>query len=146
MRRKCLSELLWQIENNKTTVLCSVSRGYQADRVPWLQCDCWPISAEFEPCNEPGGNKGSLITTPKPSCRPPQPAPQIPHWQPSHSWVLQSLLCSLQSLSKWTEHMGMKFLGFFFVRIFVFMKVWMKSSGYWVSCRQKATQRGSDTE
>lgn len=77
--------ILLQIENNKTPVFSSLSRGYRADGVPGCHVTGWPISAEFAPCNEPGGNKGSLITTPKPSCRP-QPAPQMSHWQPSHSW------------------------------------------------------------
>lgn len=55
-------------------------------------------------CNEPGGNKGSLITTPKPSCRP-EPAPRISCWQPSHSWghrgeILQPTLPG--TISEWT--------------------------------------------
>lgn len=99
--------ILLQIENNKTLLLSSLSRGYQADRVPGCHVTCWPISAEFERCNEPRGNKGSLITTPKPSCRP-QPAPRISHWQPSHSWghrrkILQPTQPSLFStICEWT--------------------------------------------
>ena len=96
--------ILSQIENNKTPFLSSVSWGYQADRVPGCHVTHRPISAEFERCNEPGGNKGSLITTPKPSCRP-QPAPRISCWQPSHSWgrrgeILQPTL--LGTISEWT--------------------------------------------
>lgn len=67
-------KVLLQIESNKTTFLCSLSWGYPADRVPGCRVTCWPISAEFERSKEPWGNKGSLITTPKPSCHP-QPAP-----------------------------------------------------------------------
>lgn len=99
--------ILLQIETNKTPLLSSLSRGYQADRVPGCHVTHWPISAEFERCNEPGGNKGSLITTPKPSCRP-QPAPQMSYWQPSHSWghrrkILQLTQPSLFSkVFEWT--------------------------------------------
>lgn len=77
--------IVLQIENNKTSLLWPVSRGYQADSVPGCHVTRWPISTEVVCSNEPWGNKGSLITTPKPSCRP-QPAPQMSHWQPSHSW------------------------------------------------------------
>lgn len=77
--------ILLQIKNNKTTFLWSLSWGFRADKVPRCHVTRLPISAEFERGNEPWGNKRSLITTPKPSCRP-QPAPQTSHWQLRHSW------------------------------------------------------------
>lgn len=100
-------KVLLQIESNKTTLLCSLSWGYPADKVPGCPVTRWPISAEFERSNEPWGNKGSLITTPKPSCHP-QPAPQMSHWQPRHSWghrckILQPTQLSLFSATcEWT--------------------------------------------
>lgn len=113
-----------------------------------------PISAEFEHCNEPGGNKASLITTPKPSCCP-QPSPRKSHWQPSHSWgqrhkILQPTLpFLLRTICEWTakccENRGYSFSRFFqalFAYIIVWRRIYLtEQEAYWGSCRQRVGKR-----
>lgn len=75
----------YQSEKIKASCSASFSKGDRADKVPARHETRRPISAEFERRNESEGNKRSFITTPKASCHP-QPAAQMSHWQPSHSW------------------------------------------------------------
>lgn len=113
----------WQIENNKSALLPSVSRGYRADRGPLAVLRlASQLVQNLSLVMSLGGIRGvwlqHLNLPAAPSLHPKYLTDSQGTAGDSGNGGPHSRLCSPQFVNKWIEHMALQFLSFFQIKVY----------------------------